>query len=48
LAEPEPVEVNRAALLAGLPHGFLGRRGGVSSGIVSGLNVGLGTGDAIG
>ncbi|MCZ8325573.1 MAG: peptidoglycan editing factor PgeF [Sphingomonadaceae bacterium] len=45
MAEPEPVEVNRAALLAGLPHGFLGRRGGVSSGIVSGLNVGLGTGD---
>lgn len=41
----EPVEVNRANVLAGLPHGFLGRRGGVSSGVVSGLNVGLGTGD---
>lgn len=41
----EPVEVNRAAVLAGLPHGFLGRRGGVSTGVVSGLNVGLGTGD---
>lgn len=41
----DPVEVNRADLLAGLPHGFLGRRGGVSTGIVSGLNVGLGTGD---
>ena len=32
-------------MLAGLPHGFLGRRGGVSTGVVSGLNVGLGTGD---
>ena len=41
----EPVEINRAALLGGLPHGFLGRRGGVSTGVVSGLNVGLGTGD---
>lgn len=41
----DPVEVNRARLLAGLPHGFLGRTGGVSSGMVSGLNVGLGTGD---
>lgn len=41
----EPVEVNRARLLEGLPHGFLGRRGGVSSGEVEGLNVGLGSGD---
>jgi len=41
----EPVEVNRAAGLADLPHGFLGRHGGVSTGVVSGLNVGLGTGD---
>ncbi|MEY4055095.1 MAG: peptidoglycan editing factor PgeF [Pseudomonadota bacterium] len=41
----EPVEVHRADLLEGLPHGFLGRRGGVSTGVVSGLNVGLGTGD---
>lgn len=39
------VEVNRAAVLAGLPHGFLGRRGGVSTGAVAGLNVGLGSGD---
>ncbi len=46
-APPElPVEVNRAEVLAGLPHGFLGRRGGVSRGIVAGLNVGLGSGDA--
>ncbi len=41
----EPVEVNRAPVLEGLPHGFLGRRGGVSTGVVAGLNVGLGTGD---
>ncbi len=41
----EPVEVNRARVLEGLPHGFLGRRGGVSNGVVAGLNVGLGTGD---
>ncbi len=41
----EAVEVNRAGVLEGLPHGFLGRRGGVSSGEVEGLNVGLGSGD---
>lgn len=41
----EDVEVIRAACLAGMPHGFLGRRGGVSAGIVSGLNVGFGAGD---
>ncbi|SFF85580.1 conserved hypothetical protein [Novosphingobium sp. CF614] len=41
----EAVEVNRAALLEGLPHGFLGRRGGVSRGEVAGLNVGHGSGD---
>lgn len=32
-------------MLEGLPHGFLGRRGGVSTGAVAGLNVGLGAGD---
>lgn len=41
----EAVEVNRAAVLEGLPHGFLGRRGGVSRGNVAGLNVGPGSGD---
>jgi YfiH family protein len=41
----EPVEVIRADALAGIPHGFLGRRGGVSTGLVAGLNVGLGSGD---
>lgn len=40
-----PVEVYRSSLFEGLHHGFLGRSGGVSSGIVSGLNVGLGSGD---
>jgi hypothetical protein len=39
------VEVIRAAALAGVPHGFLGRRGGVSTGALAGLNVGLGSGD---
>jgi len=41
----DPVEVIRSDSLAGIPHGFLGRRGGVSEGIASGLNVGLGAGD---
>lgn len=39
------VEVITAKALAGLPHGFLGRRGGVSTGIHAGLNVGLGSDD---
>ena len=39
------VEVIRAASLGAIPHGFLGRRGGVSSGVVAGLNVGTGSGD---
>ncbi len=39
------VEVNPASTLAALPHGFLGRRGGISDGDVAGLNVGLGSGD---
>ncbi|MFW2829237.1 peptidoglycan editing factor PgeF [Sphingomonas sp. ID0503] len=39
------VEVIRSGLLDGLPHGFLGRRGGVSEGVVAGLNVGLGSKD---
>ena len=42
MAEPE---VLHASLLDGLPHGFLGRSGGVSTGLVAGLNVGLGAGD---
>ena len=35
----------RASCLAPLPHGFLGRRGGVSVGEVAGLNVGYGSKD---
>ena len=41
----EAVEVIRSAALGAIPHGFLGRRGGVSQGVVSGLNVGHGAGD---
>jgi YfiH family protein len=39
------VEVVRSEVLRGIPHGFLGRRGGVSEGLVAGLNVGLGADD---
>jgi polyphenol oxidase len=39
------VEVLRSSVLGDIPHGFLGRRGGVSTGIYAGLNVGLGSED---
>ena len=39
------VEVIRARVLGAMPHGFLGRRGGVSTGVCAGLNVGLGSDD---
>lgn len=39
------VEVIRARALDGVSHGFLGRRGGVSTGVVAGLNVGTGSAD---
>ncbi|MGC6329156.1 peptidoglycan editing factor PgeF [Rhizorhabdus sp. FW153] len=39
-----PVPI-RVSALEGLPHGFLGREGGVSQGIHAGLNVGLGSDD---
>ena len=39
------VEIIRARALEGVPHGFLGRRGGLSTGIHAGLNVGLGSDD---
>ena len=39
------VEAVHASALGSLPHGFLGRRGGVSTGIVAGLNVGTGSRD---
>lgn len=39
------VEAIRAEALGDLPHGFLGRRGGVSTGELAGLNVGYGSND---
>jgi len=39
------IEILRADALGEIPHGFLGRRGGVSSGIHAELNVGLGSDD---
>ena len=39
------VDVIRARALDGVAHGFLGRRGGVSTGILAGLNVGTGSAD---
>jgi YfiH family protein len=41
----DTVEVIRASTLEGIPHGFLGRRGGVSLGTIAGLNVGHGAED---
>jgi polyphenol oxidase len=34
------VEAIRAGVLDGVPHGFLGRRGGVSTGVMAGLDMG--------
>ena len=39
------VEIIKAKSLNDIPHGFLGRVGGVSTGIYAGLNVGLGSDD---
>ncbi len=41
----QAVEVIRAAALQGVAHGFLGCRGGVSKGVVTGLQMGLNAGD---
>jgi len=41
------VEVIRASALGDLPHGFLGRIGGVSDGVLAGLNTGWGSGDEL-
>lgn len=38
-------EMQTAKALSGIPHGFFGRKGGVSAGIYAGLNVGLGSDD---
>ncbi|MBP2274887.1 Polyphenol oxidase [compost metagenome] len=45
MSAPALVEVIRAPMLAGAPHGFLGRVGGVSTGVHAGLNVGIGSDD---
>lgn len=42
MAEVRPI---RARVLEGVPHGFLTREGGVSTGTVSGLQFGVGAGD---
>lgn len=39
------IELLRAPALGDVPHGFAGRRGGVSTGVCAGLNVGLGSED---
>jgi len=39
------LDITRSPLLEGVTHGFLGRAGGVSDGIYSGLNIGLGSDD---
>ena len=39
------VEMQTAKVLSGIPHGFFGRKGGVSAGLYAGLNVGLGSDD---
>jgi YfiH family protein len=39
------VKIITASALDGLAHGFLGRPGGVSGGVLAGLNVGWGSGD---
>jgi polyphenol oxidase len=45
MANDDHVEVLKSPLLDGIAHGFLGRRGGCSTGIYNGLNVGLGSDD---
>ncbi|MGQ2929763.1 MAG: polyphenol oxidase family protein, partial [Sphingopyxis sp.] len=39
------VPIVRSDALADVPHGFFGRRGGVSTGDLASLNCGLGSGD---
>ena len=45
MSVPPPVDVIGAATLDGIAHGFLGRVGGVSTGLHAGLNVGIGSDD---
>lgn len=39
------LDIVRSKLFQGVPHGFFGRRGGKSTGLVGGLNCGLGSDD---
>ena len=39
------IDATRSAALGDVPHGFLGRRGGASTGVTAGLNVGTGSAD---
>ena len=41
----ETIEILRSSKLGDVPHGFLGRRGGVSTGIFASLNCSLGSDD---
>jgi copper oxidase (laccase) domain-containing protein len=41
----QAVEAVRSSALEGVPHGFLARTGGVSSGLLASLNCGPGSGD---
>lgn len=45
IAPPGTPPLTRSALLGAVPHGFAGRRGGVSSGDLASLNTGTGSGD---
>lgn len=38
-------DIIKAPVLGAIPHGFLGRQGGISTGLYAGLNVGLGSDD---
>jgi polyphenol oxidase len=42
----DTIEALRSTLLGDFPHGFLGRRGGISTGIFESLNCSLGSDDA--
>jgi polyphenol oxidase len=39
------IDIKKSNLFGNIPHGFLGRTGGVSSGIFDSLNIGLGSSD---
>jgi YfiH family protein len=45
LSNTQQVPLLTSPALGTIPHGFTGRRGGVSTGLVAGLNVGLGSDD---